>query len=89
MPVRPVVMDWFSAQLASQVKQKNETRKKPNESVTKGNTHPVTASNKDAVLAAKFPHKRKLLSSKESLDHRKRTNTSATTQLSKLKKRLT
>ena len=70
----PVVMDWFSAQLESQVKQKHDTRKKPisepgSRKVVGGSSHSVPSHNKDAVLAAKFPHKRKLLSSGELLNN--------------------
>ena len=68
----PVVMDWFSAQLESQVQQKKETRKKPvgmggasgGGAAPRGNSKPLpvtSSSSKDAVLAAKFPHKRKWL----------------------------
>ena len=70
----PVVMDWFSAQLESQVKQKHDTRKKPisepgSRKAVGGGSHSVSSHNKDAVLAAKFPHKRKLLSSGELLNN--------------------
>ena len=67
--VKLAPMDWFSAQLESHVQQKKETRKKPAPAATgsapKGISKTASASNsstaKDAVLAAKFPHKRKLL----------------------------
>ena len=64
-------MDWFSAQLQSQVDKKQVSRKyiqKPisvdSSRIKDAVTHSL-AHNKDAVLAAKFPHKRKFVSTGE------------------------
>ena len=68
-PAQP--MDWFSAQLQSQVDKKQVSRKyiqKPisvdSSRIKDAVTHSL-AHNKDAVLAAKFPHKRKFVSTGE------------------------
>jgi hypothetical protein len=89
-------VDWFSAQLESQVKQKKEIRKKhttagaESTASSKGltsNTHHTTnahQSSKDAVLAAKFPQKRKLLSSNQTTDSKR--NSSLLNKLHKMKR---
>ena len=89
-PAPPPAMDWFSAQLASEVKKKQVSRKLPTKSTPGtfndhgrakdgGSSSSSLSQNKDVVLAAKFPHKRKLVSASEVLSssHPKRTPTSS------------
>ena len=70
----PPAMDWFSAVLASEVQKKQVSRKpqtKSSSAVEQGRIRETKASsmnqNKDVVLAAKFPHKRKLVTASEVL----------------------
>ena len=70
----PPVMDWFSAVLASEVQKKQVSRRPPvkpssvtEHSRTKDPKSSSNTPNKDVVLAAKFPHKRKLVPASEVL----------------------
>ena len=79
---QPPAMDWFSAVLASNVQKKQVSRKpaavKPSEQhggrTKDTGSLSMPSQNKDVVLAAKFPHKRKLVSASEvlSTSHPKR-----------------
>ena len=65
--------DWFSAQLESQVKKRKPVPSRPtNSTVLPHKNHESSSSisqHKDAVLAAKFPHKRKLISTDATSSH--------------------